>query len=76
VTIDTEARTGPAKSLNQTERRTSALAPDFFDTIDPKQSLATAACCGAAQPLASSDQLLGGERTPDRNLIVLAFVQF
>jgi hypothetical protein len=38
VTIDTEARTGPAKSLNQTERRTSALAPDFFDTIDPTET--------------------------------------
>ena len=38
VTIDTEARTGPAKSLNQTERRTSALAPDFFDTIDPSRT--------------------------------------
>jgi len=38
VTIDTEARTGPAKSLNQTERRTSALAPDFFDTIEHYQT--------------------------------------
>jgi hypothetical protein len=46
VTIDTEARTGPAKSLNQTERRTSALAPDFFDTIDQKRSLLRAPGAG------------------------------